>query len=100
MRLPRVRFTIRRLMFAVAVVGIALAFLDSLVAFLDSPFLGPDPEGIAGWAPFLFLFPPGCAAALLALLMLRAARSSVPYERFLARHLQRRADGRRAPPEC
>jgi hypothetical protein len=72
MRRHRVRLTIWRLMFAVAVFGIALAFLKSVVAFLDSPFLGPDPEGIRGWAPILFglraLF---CAAALGALLFLR-----------------------------
>jgi hypothetical protein len=59
-------------MFAVAVAGIALAFLKSLVTFLDSPFLGPDPEGIAGWAPILFALRASfCGSALWALLWLR-----------------------------
>lgn len=72
MKLTPLRLPIWRLMFAVAVAGIAMAFLNSLVTFLDSPFLGPDPDGIAEWAPLLFLLrASSCGAALWAFVWLR-----------------------------
>jgi hypothetical protein len=71
MKLPRVRFTVRCLMIAVAALGIVLAFLRSLIIFLDSPFLaGPREE--AEWAPVLFVSRASlCGAALWLVLFLR-----------------------------
>jgi hypothetical protein len=79
------RFTILRLMFGVAVVGIGLAFLKSLVTFLGSPLLMGDREE-ALWAPISFaLRTLSCGVAFWVLQIL--------YKRLRRRELDRTSEG-------
>jgi hypothetical protein len=72
MRLPPVRFSIGRLMLAVAFVGVAVAFSKFLVDFFNASLVSRDPSGEAARAWIVFASRAlVCAVGLCGLLSLR-----------------------------